>query len=445
MRQKGKTAPTSDFGRKMVNGVLMFIRNLLFVLILLFIVPVRAESAVFYNVDNESLADSAELAILGRVDFIKAEESTSGSIHTFVSIEVIEVLKGVYGGIHLVAKRLGGEVGGKGTAVFGSPNFTLGEEVALLLRQSDEYYEVVGMALGKFTLSGAGKGRVLNRDTGEVTIKGKGRQKGYAPQADMSLDEFRSLVGKSKPVNKPTGLIITPRLESTETVSLPYTYLGGPARHISPDLPAGLTVNVSNNPLGDDTAAYDATVAGFAGWNNVLASPVLEVTGTTTSTTRENNVRFNDPDSEIADPSNCSGTMGYGGYSYTTGTTQVVNGTTFYKAYDAFMIMNNGFDTGSCTLLASSANLIDVIMHEAGHMIGIGHSADSTALMYPTMLYLGAYGQLMTDDITAVREIYPDLGTGVGSIPTLSEWGAIILILSMIGVFVFRERATPSV
>jgi hypothetical protein len=439
------------WGIFLFDGVKLVIRNILFILAVFVCVPIYAEGAVFYNLDDESLADSAELVVLGKVDFIKAEESFGGSIHTLVSIEVIEVLKGAYGGTHLVAKRLGGEIGGRGLAVFGAPNFTLGEEVALLLRRGDEYFEVEGMALGKFSVTPGGvKGKFLSRDTSEVTVKGNGLKKGAVPGGEMSLDAFRKLVGKSKPVNKPgatadsyTGAY---RLETSGVVSLPYTYFAIPSRHIAPDIPAGLTVNTSNNPLGDATAAYDAVVAGFTGWNNVLASPILQVTGTTTSNTKGDNVRFGDPDGEIADPSSdCSGTMGYGGYAYTSSETLDVNGTTFYKAYDPYMIINDGFESGSCTQLTISANLIDIIMHEAGHMIGIGHSADSNALMYATLVNLGSYGQLGSDDIYAVRSIYPELGTGLGSIPTLSEWGAIILVVSMIGVFVIREMCSQPV
>lgn len=57
-----------------------------------------------------------------------------------------------------------------------------------------------------------------------------------------------------------------------------------------------------------------------------------------------------------------------------------------------------------------NVDLLTVAAHEIGHTLGLAHSSDPNALMYPS--YSGPYRTLSEDDIAGVQELY-----GVGSAP----------------------------
>jgi hypothetical protein len=70
-------------------------------------------------------------------------------------------------------------------------------------------------------------------------------------------------------------------------------------------------------------------------------------------------------------------------------------------------------------------------VHELGHALGLDHSADPAAIMYPTfqrMQGLGT-GYLTADDIAGIRAIY---GSGVGSVSPIPEPHTAILLLTAI-------------
>jgi len=54
----------------------------------------------------------------------------------------------------------------------------------------------------------------------------------------------------------------------------------------------------------------------------------------------------------------------------------------------------------------SAKILGEIIAHEFGHTLGIGHSASSTALMYASVTGLGP--SLRDDDMLAARWLYPN-------------------------------------
>lgn len=52
-------------------------------------------------------------------------------------------------------------------------------------------------------------------------------------------------------------------------------------------------------------------------------------------------------------------------------------------------------------------NLFTVAAHEFGHALGLAHSTDPTALMYPTYKYQHPYGfHLPKDDVKGIQALY---------------------------------------
>ena len=46
-----------------------------------------------------------------------------------------------------------------------------------------------------------------------------------------------------------------------------------------------------------------------------------------------------------------------------------------------------------------------MVLHENGHVVGLDHSSDINAIMYPS--YQQANGSLGTDDVNGIRALYP--------------------------------------
>ena len=111
-----------------------------------------------------------------------------------------------------------------------------------------------------------------------------------------------------------------------------------------------------------------------------------------------------------------------------------MGGRTFNRALEADMVVNDGWDF--CTgfsgggFYQSFSNFAEVMTHELGHMLGLGHSASNTrrtptnlggragATMRPIAAFDGRGAALHTDDRAGVTFIYP------GRTLTISKIGA---------------------
>lgn len=64
-------------------------------------------------------------------------------------------------------------------------------------------------------------------------------------------------------------------------------------------------------------------------------------------------------------------------------------------------------ETWSDTGTGGTIDLLSVTIHELGHALGLRHSTDPNAIMFPT--YSGPNHTLGSDDIAGIRKIYPSL------------------------------------
>ena len=89
-------------------------------------------------------------------------------IYTFTTLESVEALKGDLSGGSLVVRTLGGEKDGIGLHVPGSPEFTRGEDVVLMVsdRNPDGSRDVDGMMMGKFGIETDAEGNELLKGPG---------------------------------------------------------------------------------------------------------------------------------------------------------------------------------------------------------------------------------------------------------------------------------------
>ena len=129
-----------------------------------------------------------------------------------------------------------------------------------------------------------------------------------------------------------------------------------------------------------------------------------------------NEVLFNDPLNEIAGSWNpaTGGVVGQGGFNGVSGSRSwtspfTADATHTQKTYSAWNITEGNLtiqDNVSSATGISSTRLAEIVAHEFGQTLGLGHSTDNTALMYPSVTGLGP--SLRADDQLAARWLYPN-------------------------------------
>jgi len=161
-----------------------------------------------------------------------------------------------------------------------------------------------------------------------------------------------------------------------------YTFNANGRSYPTARLPMPYYINSDYPPLDADQAA--ALQEAFQVWNDV---PTAKVAWTYMGLTDT--------------PQNNAGIIAFTGVAgYCTPTNiETINGNSYITAFSA-RIGNEG-------VCAQRHVLNAIAIHELGHAMGLGHSTDSTAIMYSTMNYYNPVTVLSADDIAGVTDLYP--------------------------------------
>uniref|UniRef100_A0A4X1TRI8 Matrix metallopeptidase 20 n=1 Tax=Sus scrofa TaxID=9823 RepID=A0A4X1TRI8_PIG len=110
------------------------------------------------------------------------------------------------------------------------------------------------------------------------------------------------------------------------------------------------------------------------------------------------------------------------------------------------------------TMGMNGFNLFTVAAHEFGHALGLAHSTDPSALMYPTYKYQNPYGfHLPKDDVKGIQALYGPRKTFTGkptvphspphnpSLPDICDSSSSFDAVTMLGkeLLFFRDRKQP--
>jgi hypothetical protein len=435
------------------------IRRMALLLPCLVILVLSVHATTVIVPSDDEMVIGARAIVRGAVTSINSGYDTQhNAIFTYVNVRVFDVLKGQITSSEIVLKQPGGVAGDRGTMIFGTPDFNVGENVLLFLDTwADGSLRVYNWFMGKYNINanqGSGRQLVTRQSPGRnVDIIGRSTQGPSTDQMDLtpyiqmirsrisakrqqSLDYenryFNSVRMRSVP-NEVMNLTSQPTIQN-------FTFLSGsrPPRWFQPDSGQSVVFKINTSGAPNGQIVNDINAA-MGAWSSVSNSALRVSNGGSTGgcgllvADGENTISFNNCDNYSAfSPSagsSCSGILAAGGIiNYSLSQSKVINGVTFYQAIEA----NMSFNPYASCFFGNSCNVREIATHEMGHALGLGHSSDTSATMYYIAHFDGRCAGLKVDDENAIRFIYPGTSSNPGtpSDPGTSSGAPLIIATS---------------
>ncbi|MDQ6799286.1 MAG: PKD domain-containing protein [Acidobacteriota bacterium] len=361
--------------------------------------------------------------------------AVNGTIWTETALAVDRTLKGNVAG-EITIRELGGQIDDRVTKVFGAPVYAAGENVLAFLTPSPRGdYQTTDLYVGKFTQKRTMSGmRLWHRDdiTADVMLLDSRFQPITAKNVQREADGFEQFVSdrvagrqgaNNYGVENP---LLEEDLRPSHRIQPNFTLISEPSVYRWTAFERGASVawqsfGTQTGYNGGGVNEVQTAMSAWSGFGSAVirytfAGPGSGSPGGEARTNGVNEVVFNDLLGEIAGSYNPStgGVVGQGGFNgvglagtwTSTFTADSSHTQGSYRATpitEGFMTIQDGVSPSTGI---SSTLLAEIIAHEFGHTLGLGHSSDPTALMYPSVTGRGP--SLRADDQLAARWLYPN-------------------------------------
>jgi hypothetical protein len=377
-----------------------------------------ARATTFVVGDDADLLAAADAVVVGTVQSVRPVARGAG-VDTLAEVQVNETVEGFVPAA-LTVRLPGGELDGRKHAVYGAAELSPGEKVVLFLRdRGDGTYATSQMAMGKYRVVGSGSAALAVRDLQGSVVLGtrRGRMIRRSPQEVRRLSDFqRSLRAGGLEYEEATPGAL-PLVQSFRGA---FSMLGStPARWYEGDEGRPIIYRVEASgakATGLDTGwAVGQAMSAWSGVDcagvSLEAAPGGELAPFDSCDGRTQ-ILFGDPFHEVEPPSNCRGVLGVGGFCSTQGD-KVIDGIRYGRITEGDVVLNDGFE--GCSFW-NDLNLSEMLGHEVGHTIGLGHSSENRtegdgllkdALMYYRSHFDGRGATIMEDDREGLCSAYP--------------------------------------
>jgi hypothetical protein len=159
-----------------------------------------AAATTVQKMSLRDLAKNSDAIVLARVEDEAARYDANKEIYTYITVRVLDPVKGPNKDELITIRQLGGTVDNIASIVPGMPTFKKGEEVVLFLTGKDGagYPWVMGLQQGKYTVTADEKGEkhVRNEIDGLVLVSPGGKateaEAGKAQPLQAFLDGLRT-------------------------------------------------------------------------------------------------------------------------------------------------------------------------------------------------------------------------------------------------------------
>jgi hypothetical protein len=371
---------------------------------------------------DEDLTDRA--AAVARVKVVGVEPApASGSPATDYLVEVERVDKGYLPGSAVTVRVPGGvRADGLGLKIFGAPEFQVGDEPLLFLETaSDGSFRILHLMLGAFHTLRSGSAVVAVQDlSGTLRVGGAGRAE---PSGVRDLESFESWVA-----DRALGLRRAPDywrepLAGPDGIREKFAQIKGPdglpVRWFKFDNGGSVAwkVDAAGQPGLDQATSVQHFQAALQAWNADPTSTInytyagLIAAGSGSGlrgTDGVNAILFNDPgNANVPGTYDCKagGVLAMGGPYFDSTSTRSYRGQPYHEAIEADIVFQDGTD---CFFANNPSGLEEVMAHELGHTLGLAHSTDPDALMWPYAHNDGRGARLSDDERAGVSQIYGD-------------------------------------
>jgi len=376
---------------------------------------------------DEGILVGARAVVRGTVLSSACRDNESNQqVFTYTRLRVEEVFKGPVLEDEIVLKEEGGEFGRLGERVSGTPTFKIGEHVIVSLDTwPDGSLRVYQMFLGKLTIERdreSGREVVVpdRADSDEAVLTAAGRER-FASFSNSDAEEYftalrRSVISLKRRSRKfseqyyrDAPLFHRPpeydSIINNDDFTIQSTPLPVLTRWFEADSNTSVVFRI--NPEGAPMpGAVDDATAAIQIWSTPPVISLMVVKGDGSScggVEGAGHIAFNNCDGRFQPEEGCSRIIARGGITWDRDFTTQVNGQTFRKALRGFVSLN----PYSLCSFVSDCQLREIITHELGHALGLGHSQYADATMFGTIHQDGRCASITSDDARSLAYIYP--------------------------------------